>query len=183
MRRGGGGCYLVLVGIVKSCIVFLSILGTFSVLSHIFHEVLKFDNGEMKQKKVGVRAATEDRRDRVYEERRIHSLSACQNYEEEITLHTVKMYDLVPPAPIGLNADILVDRRRQFYWCKVPKAASTSWISLLLSDREFSNLRVSIGKQHMYLRYLIRNNVKDTNGKKYYGTQHMYLRYFPRQFH
>ena len=62
------------------------------------------------------------------------------------------MYDLVPPAPIGLNADLLVDRARQFAWCKVPKAASTSWISLLLSDREFASLKVSIGRQHMYLR-------------------------------
>ena len=39
---------------------------------------------------------------------------------------------------------------------QVPKAASTSWISLLLSDREYSNLKVSIGKQHMYLRWEIR---------------------------
>ena len=52
----------------------------------------------------------------------------------------------------GLNADILVDRPHQFYWCKVPKAASTSWISLLLSDRQFANLQTSIGRQHMYLR-------------------------------
>ena len=28
------------------------------------------------------------------------------------------MFDMVPPQPIGLNADILVDRSRQFYWCK-----------------------------------------------------------------
>ena len=39
---------------------------------------------------------------------------------------------------------------------QIPKAASTSWISLLLSDREYSNLKVSIGKQHMYLRWEIR---------------------------
>ena len=47
-----------------------------------------------------------------------------------------------------------MDRAHHFYWCKVPKAASTSWISLLLSDREFANLQTSIGRQHMYLRYL-----------------------------
>ena len=52
----------------------------------------------------------------------------------------------------GLNADVLVDRPHQFYWCKVPKAASTSWISLLLSDREYANLETTIGRQHMYLR-------------------------------
>ena len=64
-------------------------------------------------------AATEDRRDRVYENRHNRSLSVCELYQEEITLHTVKMFDLVPPAPIGMNADILVDRVKQFYWCKV----------------------------------------------------------------
>ena len=65
-----------------------------------------------------------------------------------------------------MNADVLVDRKRQYYWCKVvlddsvkaslyfqvPKAASTSWISLILSDREFSEVNHKIGQQHLYLR-------------------------------
>merc|ERR1712115_335588 len=76
--------------------------------------------------------ATEDRRARLYIKRWNHTLEICSSYEEEITLHTVKMYDLVPPAPIAINADLLVDWRRQYFWCKVPKAASTSWMSLIL---------------------------------------------------
>ena len=35
---------------------------------------------------------------------------------------------------------------------QVPKAASTSWTSLLLSDREFSTVKHKIGQQHTYLR-------------------------------
>ena len=74
--------------------------------------------------KHGSVTATEDRRDRVYENRRNLSLAVCEQYQEEITLHTVKMFDLVPPAPIGMNADMLVDRVKQFYWCKVKLAVS-----------------------------------------------------------
>ena len=35
---------------------------------------------------------------------------------------------------------------------QVPKAASTSWTSLLLSDRQFSDVKHKIGQQHTYLR-------------------------------
>ena len=38
-------------------------------------------------------------------------------------------------------------------YCQVPKAASTSWISLILSDREFSEVNHKIGQQHLYLRF------------------------------
>ena len=156
-RRG-----IFLTWLVKVLIILLCLLGMFS----IYKQVVLTLGQTLEREDV---TATEDRRDRVYENRRNLSLSVCEQYQEEITLHTVKMFDLVPPAPIGLNADMLVDKARQFYWCKVqrtntvntkispdmfqvPKAASTSWISLLLSDREFSNLAVSIGRQHMYLR-------------------------------
>ena len=34
------------------------------------------------------------------------------------------------------NSDtILVDRRNEFFWCKVPKAASTSWVTLFVGSR------------------------------------------------
>lgn len=102
-----------------------------------------------------VETATRNRRDRVYEQRWNRSRAVCKDWEEEITLHTVNMYDLVPPAPIGMNADILVDRVHKYYWCKVPKAASTSWTSLLLSDRQFADVKHKIGQQHTYLRKLM----------------------------
>lgn len=154
--RKGGICHLVITNLIKSIIIILSTMGIFSLLCGLFGSVVD-NNKEVVNRKVeeDTRAATEDRRDKVYEDRRSHAASACQIYEDDITLHTVKMYDLVPPAPIGLNADILVSRPKKFFWCKVPKAASTSWISLLLSDRDFANLKVSIGRQHMYLRKLM----------------------------
>ena len=37
---------------------------------------------------------------------------------------------------------------------QVPKAASTSWTSLLLSDRQFADVKHKIGQQHTYLRSL-----------------------------
>ena len=131
--------------LVKMFIIIFCLFGLFSIYRHLSSFINLSDD------RINVEP-TEDRRDRVYEQRRNHSIRVCQDYEEEITLHTVKMFDLVPPAPIGMNADTLVDRVKQFYWCKVPKAASTSWISLLLSDREFAGLHTSIGRQHMYLR-------------------------------
>ena len=33
-------------------------------------------------------------------------MGGFQDWEEEITLHTVNMYDLVPPAPIGGNLNL-----------------------------------------------------------------------------
>ena len=98
--------------LVKVLIIFLCMLGMFSIYRrgmNILSPHIELETAE----------ATEDRRDRLYENRRNLSLSVCQQYQEEITLHTVKMFDLVPPAPIGMNADILVDRVKQFYWCKV----------------------------------------------------------------
>ena len=44
---------------------------------------------------------TESRRERVYSRRKELVGRVCEEQEEQITLHTVKMYDLVPPAPIG----------------------------------------------------------------------------------
>ena len=98
--------------LVKVIIIFLCFLGIFSIYRH----GIKLLSSNTDVSSV---AATEDHRDRVYEQRRNHSLAVCQDYQEEITLHTVKMFDLVPPAPIGMNADTLVDRVKQFYWCKV----------------------------------------------------------------
>ena len=98
--------------LVKVLIIFLCLLGMFS----IYRQAVIMLGQSVEHESV---AATEDRRDRVYENRRNRSLSVCEQYQEEITLHTVKMFDLVPPAPIGMNADILVDRAKQFYWCKV----------------------------------------------------------------
>ena len=48
-----------------------------------------------------VPADKESRRDRLYEKRLELSQRICKEEEAEITLHTVKMYDLVQPAPIG----------------------------------------------------------------------------------
>ena len=153
VQRRGGVCSVIFTHIFKSLIVMLSVMGIFSILSGLLGDPGSEDTDLVKTSdNIDKREATRDRRDRIYEERQAHARSTCEVYEDDITLHTVKMYDLVPPAPIGLNADILVDRVKKFFWCKVPKAASTSWISLLLSDREFANMKVSIGKQHMYLR-------------------------------
>ena len=93
-----------------------------SMLSQVFSGFVEFDRKSEKlieNKKLIDPSATEDRRDRIYEARRNLTSSVCERFEAEITLRTVTMYDLVPPAPIGLNADILVDRRRKFFWCKV----------------------------------------------------------------
>ena len=106
-RRG-----IFLTWLVKVLIILLCLLGMFS----IYRQVVSTLGQSVDHESV---AATEDRRDRVYENRHNRSLSVCEQYQEEITLHTVKMFDLVPPAPIGMNADILVDRVKQFYWCKV----------------------------------------------------------------
>ena len=51
---------------------------------------------------VGVESRRE--RERLYERRREVAREVCEDQEEKITLHTVKMYDLVPPAPIGKQA-------------------------------------------------------------------------------
>ena len=112
-RRG-----IFLTWLVKVLIILLCLLGMFS----IYRQVVSTLGHSVEHERLSLIesvAATEDRRDRVYENRHNRSLSVCEQYQEEITLHTVKMFDLVPPAPIGMNADILVDRVKQFYWCKV----------------------------------------------------------------
>ena len=45
-------------------------------------------------------------------------MGGFQDWEEEITLHTVNMYDLVPPAPIGgnLNLKICTFFKQKHYW-------------------------------------------------------------------
>ena len=115
-------CHGLITILVKIIIVFLASIGTMSMLLQLLGGFLNSNNKSdnlTENTKPLTRSATEDRRDRIYEARRNLSVSVCQRFEEEVTLHTVTMYDLVPPAPIGLNADILVDRRRSFYWCKV----------------------------------------------------------------
>ena len=120
MRRSGV-CHGLITIVVKIIIVFLASIGTMSMLLQLFGGFFNSNKSDKltENTKLLVRSATEDRRDRIYEARRNLSVSVCERFEEEVTLHTVTMYDLVPPAPIGLNADILVDRRRSFYWCKV----------------------------------------------------------------
>ena len=121
-KRRAGVCHGLLVIIFKITIVFLASIGTMSMLSQVFSGFVEFDRKSEKlieNKKLIDPSATEDRRDRIYEARRNLTSSVCERFEAEITLRTVTMYDLVPPAPIGLNADILVDRRRKFFWCKV----------------------------------------------------------------
>ena len=121
-KRRTGVCYGLFIILFKITIVFLASIGTMSVLFQVFSGSVNLDS---KSEKLVVNtelldpSATEDRRGRLYEARRNLSWSVCDRFEAEITLRTVTMYDLVPPAPIGLNADILVDRRRKFYWCKV----------------------------------------------------------------
>ena len=102
--------------LVKVLIIILCLLGMFS----IYRQGMAILSPHTELESV---EATEDRRDRLYEKKRNLSLSVCQEYQEEITLHTVKMFDLVPPAPIGMNADTLVDRGKQFYWCKIVEAS------------------------------------------------------------
>lgn len=117
-----GLCHGLFTILIKITIVFLASIGTLSVLFQVFSGFVKLESKSEKlivNTKLIDPSATEDRRGRIYEARRNLSLSVCERFEAEITLRTVTMYDLVPPAPIGLNADILVDRRRKFYWCKV----------------------------------------------------------------
>lgn len=59
---------------------------------------------EVVEDSMVVVAAVESRRERLYERRREVVREVCEDQEERITLHTVKMYDLVPPAPIGRPA-------------------------------------------------------------------------------
>ena len=121
-KRRLGLCHGLLATLIKIGIVFLASIGTMSVLFQVFSGFVNLDNKSEKlidDTKLIDPSATEDRRGRIYEARRNLSLSVCERFEADITLRTVTMYDLVPPAPIGLNADILVDRRRKFYWCKV----------------------------------------------------------------
>ena len=121
-KRRTGVCHGLVVILFKITIAFLASIGTMSMLSQVISGFVEFDSKSEKlieNTKLVDPSATEDRRDRVYEARRNLTVSVCERFEAEITLRTVTMYDLVPPAPIGLNADILVDRRRKFYWCKV----------------------------------------------------------------
>ena len=121
-KRRMGVFHVIFTVLFKITLVFLASIGTLSVMIQVFSAFVELDSKSEKlidDTKLIDPSATEDRRERIYEARRNLSLSVCERFEAEITLRTVTMYDLVPPAPIGLNADILVDRRRKFYWCKV----------------------------------------------------------------
>ena len=88
-------CYLLLFSLIKVLILTLCIVGTFSLFSQLFSDIITPIKFSKDVDIIGGESATEDRRHREYDSRRSHSLSKCQQYEEEITLHTVKMYDLV----------------------------------------------------------------------------------------
>ena len=101
--------YIVGVWLAKILIIFLSLMGIFSILKQIGFISPSKDRQvvvEMDQvaegSMVGVESSRE--RERLYERRREVAREVCEDQEEVITLHTVKMYDLVPPAPIGRQA-------------------------------------------------------------------------------
>ena len=82
-------------------------MGIFSILKQIgFITSSRADRQVMEEVEEGsmLIAAVESRRERLYERRREVAREVCEEQEERITLHTVKMYDLVPPAPIGRQA-------------------------------------------------------------------------------
>ena len=79
-------------------IIFLSLMGVFSILKQI--GFISSSPGD-RQVMEDVVEVVESRRERLYERRREVAREVCEDQEERITLHTVKMYDLVPPAPIG----------------------------------------------------------------------------------
>ena len=94
---------VVIIGVwlTKILIIFLSLMGVFSILKQIgFISSSPGDRQVMEE----VVEVVESRRERLYERRREVVREVCEDQEERITLHTVKMYDLVPPAPIGRPA-------------------------------------------------------------------------------
>ena len=99
--------YIVGVWLTKILIIFLCLMGVFSILKQIGFispsPVGRQFKEEMEERSVvGVESRRE--RERLYERRREVAREVCEDQEERITLHTVKMYDLVPPAPIGRQA-------------------------------------------------------------------------------
>ena len=59
----------------------------------------------------------------VYIERAKHISNICKKYKNEL------MSEMKYPRGLG-NADILINTKDEFMWCKVPKAASSSLTSL-----------------------------------------------------
>ena len=86
----------------KISIIILSLVGIFSILKQISRTSTNLPEDILRvEERRLVPADKESRRDRLYEKRLELSQRICQEEEAEITLHTVKMYDLVQPAPIG----------------------------------------------------------------------------------
>ena len=94
---------------IKLSIIILSLLGIFSILKQIGFISPRREVSAVVEEGEGVVVADMDsRRDRVYDRRRELAGRVCQEQEQEITLHTVKMYDLVPPAPIGRREHVVM---------------------------------------------------------------------------
>ena len=96
--------YILGVWLAKILIIFLSLMGIFSILKQIgFISPRQADRQVIEEVVEGSMVAVESwrERERLYERRREVAREVCEDQEERITLHTVKMYDLVPPAPIG----------------------------------------------------------------------------------
>ena len=101
--------YIVGVLTIKLSIIILSLLGIFSILKQIGFISPRREASAVVEEGEGVVVADMDsRRDRVYDRRRELAGRVCQEQEQEITLHTVKMYDLVPPAPIGRREHVVM---------------------------------------------------------------------------
>ena len=99
--------YILGVWLAKILIIFLSLMGIFSILKQIgFISPRQADRQVMEEVAEGSMVAVESwgERERLYQRRREVAREVCEEQEERITLHTVKMYDLVPPAPIGRQA-------------------------------------------------------------------------------
>ena len=101
--------YIVGVLTIKLSIIILSLLGIFSILKQIgFISPRREVSAVVGEGEGLVVADMDSRRDRVYDRRRELAGRVCQEQEQEITLHTVKMYDLVPPAPIGRREHVVM---------------------------------------------------------------------------
>ena len=101
--------YILGVLTIKLSIIILSLLGIFSILKQIGFISPRREVSAVVEEGEGVVVADMDsRRDRVYDRRRELAGRVCQEQEQEITLHTVKMYDLVPPAPIGRREHVVM---------------------------------------------------------------------------
>ena len=65
-----------------------------------------------------------------YLRRRARVEKACQDFKEQIERDEERRTQTVhPPDP-----NVLVSREERFLWCKVPKAASTSWKTYFLKE-------------------------------------------------